>query len=580
MTDRIQPEAHELRDAAETRRIPTLAAATGARAKQTALLQRALKLADSDAKKALELAQKALAMDDAMPQAHHIVGLLHDKLGVISTALEHYEAAWKLDPEDAEIYQNMGLAAWKLGMLEAAERFFRISRMKEPGRVDSAINLAGVLRDQSRFDDAIEILRQTIFANERNADLWNVLGSVLLESGDPTQAETFYREALSIRPDFGRAWHNLAYALDMHGDLEGALHAYDTALACAAAPSDEATMRHGRAFTLLSAGRLRDGWDEYDVRLKPALTQAVIFAIPAQRWDRDPAKLAGKRVLLVGEQGLGDEVLFLNAAADLVRALGPNGHLLIACAERLIPLVARAFPNATIGAHKTFSAEARKFRTAPWLESVGGCDLWTPMGDPVCVFRRDPADFPQHDGFLKADPVRIAEMRSKLRALGPGLKVGIVWKSMLMTASRAKYFSPFAQWAPVLKTAGVQFVNLQYGAVDAELAQAQSELGVTIHQIEGLDVKDDLDGVAALGAALDVSIGPMTASINLAAAAAGECWVLAYEKHWPGLGSGRMLWYPNARAISPPGWGQWDAAMRQTAALLAERAAAGASKAA
>jgi tetratricopeptide (TPR) repeat protein len=441
--------------------------------------------------------------------------------------------------------------------------------------MDGAINLAGALRDQGKFGDAIEILRQAIFADQRNAPLWNTLGSVLLESGDPFQAETFYREALSVDPGFARAWHNLAYALDMQGDMEGALAAYDRALALPVSAEDAAQMRHGRSFSLLAAGRLEDGWDEYEIRMKPALSQATVFVIAAQRWDRDPAALAGKRVLLVGEQGLGDEILFMNAAADMERAIGADGHLMIACTRRLIPLMARAFPRATVGAHNTFEAEARKFRTAPWLEKMGGADLWAPMGDTICAFRRRLEDFPETRAFLPADPARVAEMRAALEALGPGMKVGVVWRSMLMTASRAKYFSPFAQWAPVLKTPGVQFVNLQYGDVSAELARAKAELGVTIHEIPGLNVKDDLDGVAALGAALDVSIGPSTASTNLTACAGGETWIVGYRTQWTSLGTDRLPFYPGVRMFCPPGWNRWDEAMAEIGGALAERAAQG-----
>ncbi len=570
-----QPEGRALREAAETRRLPLLddAATAGAQRKQVAQLRRALKLADEDTKQALALALKALALDENFAQAQHLAGLLYDKTGQVSRALEHYERAWRLNPEDAEIYQNLGLAAWKLDMLEAAERFFRISLQKEPGRQDAIINLTGVLRDQGRFDDAIEIVRQAIFADQRNPSLWNTLGTVLLEAGDPFQAETFYREALAIQPDLARAWHNLGFALDLQGNSAGAVDAYDRALSDKTlAPDDKAQMRHGRAFSLLACGRLTEGWDEYDIRTQPAYSGATVFAIPAPRWNRDPAALKGKRVLLAGEQGLGDEVLFMNAGADLLRAIGEDGKLLIACTDRLVPLIARAFPQAIVGPHHTFEAEARKFRTAPWIDGAGGCDLWAPMADAVCVFRRSVADFPDTPAFLPADPERVAKMRGHLEALGPGLKVGVIWKSMLMTASRAKYFSPFAQWAPVLKTPGAVFVNLQYGEVTAELAQATRELGITIHEIPGLNVRNDLDGVAALGAALDVSIGPATASTNLTAAAGGETWMLGYRNHWTSLGvEGRLPFYPSVRMICPSGWNRWGEAMAEAAALLAAR---------
>lgn len=575
------PQPRELRDAAETRRAPLLDdAAVGVRRKQIALLKRALKQADDDPKAALDLAKKALAMDETLPQAHHIAGLLYDRTGQISRALNHYETAWKLNPHDAEIYQNMGLAAWKLNMLEAAEKFFRISQQMEPGRLDTVINLTGILRDQGRFEDAIEIVRQAIFLDQRNPSLWNTLGTVLLESGDPFQAETFYREALSIEPKMARAWHNLAYALDMQGDVQGALAAYEHALANPANAEDLAMIRHGYSFTLLSAGRLEEGWDEHDIRTHPTYKESTVFLIPAPRWDRDPESVRGKRVLLVGEQGLGDEVLYMNAARDLREAIGPDGHLMIACERRLVTLFARAIPDATVGAHHTFEAEARQIRTVPWADKYGGCDLWTPIVDPVCAFRRSLDAFPDVRAFLPADPARVEEMRTKLAALGPGLKVGVIWKSMLMTAARAKYFSPFAQWAPLLKTPGVVFVNMQYGDVAAELAQAKAELGVTIHEIPGLDVKDDLEGVAALGACLDITIGPATASLNLAAAAGGETWMLGYRNQWTTFGTDYMPFYPSVRMACPPGWNRWDELMQALAGDLAQRASAARGKAA
>lgn len=570
-------EGKTLRDAIVRQRVPALDdGASGIRRKQTALLRRAMKSVDDNPKKALEIAHKALELDTGFAQANHIVGLLHDRQGLLSRALEYYEAAWRLDPEDVEIYQNLGLAAWRLDMLEGAEKFFRIGRSKQPGRVEDAVNLAGVLRDQAKFDDAIEVLRQGIYLNQSEELLWNALGTVLMESGDPAQAETFYREALSLNPQSARVHHNLAYALDIQGDLESALDLYEKAIALRHNPHDAAQSEYGRSFAKLAVGDLEQGWDGYDVRMQPAYNNATIFVVAAPRWDRKPDSVAGKRVLLIGEQGLGDEVLFMNAARDLERAIGPDGQMLIACEKRLVPLIGRAFPDAIVGPHVTFSAEARKFRTVPWLDQQGGADMWTPAADPVCVWRRSVESFPDETGFLKPDPARVQAMRAQLAALGPGLKVGVVWKSMLMTPSRAKYFSPFSQWAPVLRTPGVTFVNLQYGEVDAELARARDEYGVEIHQLDGLNVKDDLDGVAALGAVLDLSIGPMTASTNLAAAAGGDVWILAYQRHWPGLGTGRMPWYPQARTISPDGWGKWDTAMKTVAAELGARAAAAA----
>ena len=65
---------------------------------------------------------------------------------------------------------------------------------------------------------------------------------------------------------------------------------------------------------------------------------------------------------------------------------------------------------------------------------------------------------------------RVAEFRDKLAKL-PGKKVGVCWRSMMLGAKRAKYFSAIDGWVPLLKTPGVSFVNLQYGDCAEEIAQ-------------------------------------------------------------------------------------------------------------
>src|SRR5690606_6373231 len=125
------------------------------------------------------------------------------------------------------------------------------------------------------------------------------------------------------------------------------------------------------------------------------------------------------------------------------------------------------------------------------------------------------ADFP-HQPFLTPDPARVADFREQLARL-PGRKVGLCWRSMMLGAKRAKYFSPIDGWAPVLQTPGVTFINLQYGDCAEELARAASRHGVTVHALDGLDLKNDIDGAAALCAALDLVISAPTAAAATAA---------------------------------------------------------------
>ncbi|MFW5661999.1 MAG: tetratricopeptide repeat protein [Oceanicaulis sp.] len=479
-----------------------------------------------------------------------------------------------LDPDDAELYMNLGLAAWKLDMLEAAEKFLRLFHTLAPTHPGAVINLAGLLRDLNRYEDSIEILRAAIYADPDRTELWNALGTSVLESGDPEGSEVFYLEALRLNPNFARSHHNLGFAYDMAGRPDEAAELFARGEALTDRHADRITMTHARSLALLSAGRLDEGWEAYESRLDRYYKQATEFLIDAPRWDGiDPAELKGKRVLAVGEQGLGDEVAFASLVPDLTDAAGPEGGLTVATEKRLAPLFQRSFPGVEVLLHKTVKREGRVFRITEELAG-GPPDIWLPIATAHRAFRRKPEDFPT-TSHIKADPARVAALRAQLAALGPGPKIGLLWRSLKMDANRAKYFAAFETWRPVIETPGVTFVNLQYGDVDAELEQVKKATGVEIRQIEGLDLKADLDGVAALGVALDLTIGPMNASTNLSAGAGGNTWILhGQPAPWTLFGTGEVKWYPASRSFRAERFGAWDGLIRTVAVELARFAKA------
>ncbi len=535
--------------------------ASGKKRKILSVLKRAMTaLAQDDALEAAKQALRALDLDENSAGANHVMAVAVEKLGHLSKALDFYQRAWELDPTDADIYQNLSLVAWKLDMLPAAEKFLRLFLEMKPGNVDGIVNLSGVLRDMARFDDAIEILRTTLYVNETDPTLWNSLGTVLLEQGHPDQAITFYEEALRLNPEFARGWHNMAYAAGLIGDRHRAIEAGRKAIVNPETAEDRETMRYGLGIGLLSIGEIEEGWQQYAARLHPDYERSMFFVmdslqIPVEGDVRD------KTILLVGEQGLGDEVMFLNVCADLQKAMGPDGALKIAVEKRLVPLVARSFPTAEVGSHKTAEAEGRAFRVVDWKEETGTNEGWIPMAQLGAMYRNSLAEFPKIDSFLQADPEQIKGFAAQLAKLPAGPKIGISWKSLLMTVGRSKYYSPFEAWKQVLKTPGAVFVNMQYGECADEIAQVRDELGVTIHQLDGLDLKDDLDGVAAACCALDTMIGPMNATTNLGAASGANTWFLTTAEAWPLLGSKQNPWYPQAKIFATPTLSSWDETM-------------------
>ena len=512
---------------------------------------------------------QALEIDERCALGWQLLGISREQAGDFRSSLKCFESAIELEPDNSDIANDLGRLAYRMGMKDMASRFFSHYLTRNPGSLDGANNLACSLRDQSLFGEAIEMIRPAIYANPESAMLWNTLGSILVEQGDLAEGVTFFDEALRLEPAFAKARYNRGNALMQLGDAPAGLIDCEAAIPGVTLDNEVAMMRLARSTLLVASGRLGEGWDAYEERLSPHFADVTRFLTGQIPWTPQD-DLNGKSLLVIGEQGLGDEVMFANVLADVIEALGPEGKLWLAVEPRLQSLFQRSFPEANVTAHATFSVDHRTVRGAPSIEETDPIDLWTPLASPLRRFRRSVEDFPNRPSYLTADPARVEHWRGVLAALDERPTVGVLWKSLKLTAGRQRYFSPFEQWRPVLETPGVRFVNLQYGDCAEELETARKMLGVEIWNPEGIDLKEDLDEVAALACALDLVIGPANATTNIAAACGAPVWLISVPGAWPRLGTDHYPWYPQARVFLPPTFSNWDPVMREVAAALSE----------
>lgn len=527
-----------------------------------------------------EMALKALEIDEKCGVAWHLVAICREKAGDYTSALKCYETALELCPDEPEIANDLGRLAYAMGMKDTAEQLFTHYLARKPGQAEGVNNLACAQRDQLRFAEAIDTLRPAIEKNPDHPLLWNTLGTILAEQGEMEGSLTFFDEALRLDPAFAKARYNRSNVRLALGDAEGALEDCEAAIPGVVLGSEVAMMKLARATMLLAARRLGEGWDGYEARLDSDFADVTHFLVDPPLWSPDQP-LDGKKLLLIGEQGLGDEVLFANTVPDVLEALGPEGRLSIAVEPRLIPLFQRSFPKARVGAHATFKVDHHCVRTVPFARETPETapadrhDLYAPLGAPLRRFRRQVEDFPDTRAFLRADPAQTAKWKAALAKAGPQPSVGVVWKSLKVDSGRFRFYSPFDDWAPILSVPGVRFVNLQYGDSRAEVAEAKARFGIDIWTPPGLDLKDDLDGVAALSCALDLVIGPANAATNLSAACGAETWLISTPGAWPRLGTDHYPWYPSVRVFSPERYAHWEPVMQEVAAALSARIARG-----
>jgi tetratricopeptide (TPR) repeat protein len=546
------------------------------RRRSNATLKRAIRAwQKGDLVRAAQLSLEAANEDDENAKAFHVLAMSLQRMGHQHKALVTYERAFELDPDDPELLINLGLAAWNMKLIDGAERMFQHYIAACPNSPLGYNNLGTIQSDKGQVSTAIETLRAAIYRMPNEAVLWNALATVLAENGRANESLVFYHEAIRLDPGFARLYHNIGYALSHLGLLDEALEAYDEALGRAVEFNEKMEGRHSRSICLIGMGRIEEGFREFEIRNDQRFRAYVHHMIKAPLWGGEP--LDGKRILIVGEQGLGDEFMFANVLPDVQAAVGETGKLEIAVDDRLIPLFQRSFPKADVGPYDDRTLIDRdgnkSLRFVPFSVDKGQPDYWAPMGTPLHVFRKSLSDF-RHEAFLVADPSRVAEYRRVLDGFGGKPKIGICWRSMMLGAKRAKYYSALDAWGPILKTPGVTFVNLQYGDCGEELALAREHHGIDIRMIDGLDLKCDIDGAAALSTALDLVISAPTAAAATAASVGTEVWFLTAGRTWPQLGTDEYPWYPMTKVFSPASFGDWKELIPRVGEALAVFASA------
>ena len=449
-------------------------------------------------------------------------------------AIVQFEQALARAPDDARVLFALGNTAKALGLAKPAEAFFRQVLAQEPTRLEALVNLANLLRAQGRFAEAEALLKPALARVDAPA-LWLTLGSTYREMSRPEEAIAHYRGALARRADYPEALVNLADLLADDGRTDEALALYGRAIARV---PDEPQPRLNRAVLHLLAGNLVNGWEDYEARLTlPGKAPIASHGLP--RWDGSP--LAGRRLLVTAEQGVGDQIMF----ASLIGELGP---VVLECEPRLAALFARSFPAATVHA---WDAETRGGITRTRYGWLDGADCALPMGSLPRVLRPTHAAFPAPHAYLVPD----AREAARWRFDGPAL--GICWRSGKMGGHRAQQYAPLEAWAAFVRDWAGDVVSVQYDASAEEIATLEQMSGREIVVPDGIDQKTELDRACALLSALDAVASAPTAVSWLAAAAGVPTFKLLYDTSWTSFGMRFEPFAPACTCVMPDKRGDW-----------------------
>ena len=472
------------------------------------------------------LCLKIMEVEPENPDALHLTGVLAHLAGKHGIALALIEKAVRLQPAHAQFQYNLGV-------------------------------VCGVLR---RTDAALVAYREAARLEPMHASAWLNLGNGLLESDQLDQAIEAYQRHLQVKANDPAATLALAIALYSARRFDLARPYYEKSVALA---SGDARAHWEFAHWLLMTGDFGRGWEEYEYRFDAVGSNVWNYPYPFPRWEGEP--LAGKTIILHGEQGLGDEIMFASIYPEVI---AEARHAIICCQPHLAPLFRASFPGATVHEQLRADEDAWTRRPVPWLNTTAPIHYQIPFGSLARLRRRSRDVFPAQSGYLKADAAKVAVWAGKLGHL-TGKRVGLCWAANpaiqdAVAARRSRKKSLALQMLePLLEVPGAHFVSLQTWEAARQLADAAPATRARI-----LDVSaelQDFSDTAALMMNLDLVITVDTSVAHLAGALGKPVWILLpWQADWRWHDQGQSCeWYSSARLYRQPALNDWDAVVAQ-----------------
>jgi len=401
----------------------------------------------------------------------------------------------------------------------AAESSYRAALAIDPAHVAALSNLSLVLRDRGGYDEADDLCRRALVRDMSNVDVLLNAAASQLEQNREEEGKKLLRRVYEIQPDCAHA------------------HFLESAW-------------------LLKYGHYAAGWDKYEWRAA-ALAETSPYDYPEWAGAHAPAGV----LLIRAEQGLGDQIMFSSCIADAMQRVP---RCIIECDFRLKPIFARSFPEAAIYGY-------RKTPVETWLSNGITPTMQIAIGSLPRLFRRSRNAFPDHRGYLCADPAKVSKWTKRLNDLGPGPKVGISWRGGVPGTRRHLRSIPLADWRDVLGVPNLHFISLQYGEVTDEVVGTNGSARTPIQHWP--EVLSDQDELAALISATDLTLTVQTSVAHLAGALGKEVWILvpAVPEWRYGATTNTMPWYPSASILRQRGGESWQAVLQRAATRLAAR---------
>ena len=476
----------------------------------------------------------AIAKNPDYIESYFNRGVAEQHMQQHEAAIKSYNKIIELNSRYFSAYSNRSVALYKLFRYEESIADCDIAISLNTDFAEAYFNKGNALQALKIFEEAVNNYQIAIKLNPRYIKAILNLGVCHLKLKKYEAALLSFQSVLHINPDYPEAHLNL-------GSLFRELRLFDSARASldnaiAVRPS-YAEAYFNKSLIELALGNFDSGWRLYEWRWKSEETPLIPLVTSKPPFN---ANLAGRRVLIWAEQGVGDEIMF---ASLLNRFRHLCQKLLVAVDARLLELFRRSFKDIE------FYDKASSVPEHLYDEHLA-------MGGMCQYLRPSPSDSNSATtAYLQADDSKSKNIRASLGVHPTSRLCGISWRT-----SNQKFASrnlELKRLIAALEAPDLRFVSLQYGDTQEEIDTIAADLGIQVLTCKDVDNFHDIDGVAAIIDACDFIVSIDNTTVHLGGALGKPVNVLLpFDSDWRWMAEGDgSYWYASVRLFRQgPDW--------------------------
>ena len=488
--------------------------------------------------------KKLLEIDKNHYEAQRDLGFIEytkNNINVAQTILEKIVNEKNNDPFALNI---LGLIFLKKELIEKAKKLFDRAITVNPKYIDSYNNLGKTYFDLEDLDKAFILFKKAYKINKNYAKTLINIGNYLSLKDKNQFAVNAYKKALLYEPQNTEIFSNIALAYARNKDFDNTKKYYDKSIINRNVnPSLDLSL----SYLYIYKNQFDQAWKLFESRKETSkFLKSNKKSIIKKTSIAQKELILDKKILILREQGIGEEILFSSMYKEL---LSINNNIKIETDKRLISIFERSFDSNIFFPDGYYSKNKEKLKSFDSLIFAGS----------LCnYFRKNKSNFLKKS-YLIDNYSKTMKIKDDPIFKNKNLKIGLSWKSVVSVYGKLKSLN-LSDFKPLLKN-NRQFINLQYGSVDKEIKKTENE-NFNIYSFKKINLFNDLEDLMSILKNLDVFVTVSNSTAHLAAAMGVKTLLICPKKsstyfYWSNENN-KTPWYQNVQIF------QIDKSLKQT----------------